>query len=235
MGGAERVVHVEVGERRELRRERRVVRLLARGRSAGSRAAARGPAHRPADADRLAQQLGAVRAADRRARDRRRGPGSPFGRPEVRADDHGGRRARAGGGASGATARMRASSATRPSSSGHVQVGAHEDPPPRDVAEVRQVAASRRRARRPSAIRSATPARVAPLVVVPRDDLDQVPVRPSSGRASNSERAGVADDVARDDRVLGVAEDALERRRSAAAAERRVDLVVCSSRGRPRR
>src|SRR6476660_323310 len=64
---------------------------------------------------------------------------------------------------------------------------------------------------------------VSPLVVVPADDLDLVADDLGQARVEDA-RVRVGDDVAADDRVLGVLEDALERavRRR---LDRRVDLV----------
>lgn len=69
--------------------------------------------------------------------------------------------------------------------------------------------------------------RVAELVVVPRDQLDELVVEGYAGLGVEDARVRVADEVRRDDLVLGVAEDAVER-----AARRRgllylgLDLVV---------
>jgi hypothetical protein len=52
-------------------------------------------------------------------------------------------------------------------------------------------------------------ARVAPLVVVPRDELDEVGVQGDARSGVEDGRVRVSDKVGRDDRVLGVAEDAL--------------------------
>ena len=135
--GAEGVVHVDVGERRERAREARVVLLLARRGSAGSRAAA--PRRRRsfataasasrADAvrrerDRLARAARASRAATGAQRVAS-ASALPFGRPRCEASTT--RAPAASSSASvGSEARMRVSSATWPSFERDVQVGAHE-------------------------------------------------------------------------------------------------------------
>ena len=48
---------------------------------------------------------------------------------------------------------------------------------------------------------------VAPLVVVPADKLDEVRVERDAGLGIEDGRVGVADEIARDDLVLGVSED----------------------------
>lgn len=53
-------------------------------------------------------------------------------------------------------------------------------------------------------------ARVAPLVVVPGDELDEVVVEGDTGLAVDDRAVGVAVQVARDDIVVGVVEDAWE-------------------------
>src|SRR4051812_22688752 len=65
--------------------------------------------------------------------------------------------------------------------------------------------------------------RVAPLVVVPADDLDLVADDLGQARVEDA-RVRVGDDVAADDRVLGVLEDALERA-VGGRLDRRVHLV----------
>jgi len=52
-------------------------------------------------------------------------------------------------------------------------------------------------------------ARVAPLIVVPRDELDKVGVEGDASSGVEDGRMRVTDKVARDDRVFRVAEDAL--------------------------
>ena len=51
--------------------------------------------------------------------------------------------------------------------------------------------------------------RVAPLVVVPRDELGEVGVEGNSSGGVEDRRVRVTHKVGRDDRVVGVAEDAL--------------------------
>jgi hypothetical protein len=55
-------------------------------------------------------------------------------------------------------------------------------------------------------------ARVAPLVVVPRDELNKVLVERDTGLGVEDRRVVVAGKVGRDDLVLGVADNALVRR-----------------------
>lgn len=57
-------------------------------------------------------------------------------------------------------------------------------------------------------------ARVAPLVVVPRDDLDEVVVERDTGLGVEDGRVVVAHHVGGDDVVLGVLEDAWEQSQS---------------------
>lgn len=52
-------------------------------------------------------------------------------------------------------------------------------------------------------------ARVAPLVVVPGDELDKVRVQADTGRSIKDRRVSLADEIRRHDVVLGIADDAL--------------------------
>src|SRR4030042_12763 len=69
------------------------------------------------------------------------------------------------------------------------------------------------------------PAGVAPLVVVPGDDLGQVAVDDLGREQVDDPRAGVAHEVHRDERLLGDAEDALGRG-GRGALERGADVVA---------
>ena len=85
---------------------------------------------------------------------------------------------------------------------------------------------------------STQPVRVAPLVVVPGDRLDHRAVHDHRGAGVEDRRVRVADDVRRDDRLLGVGEDPFQRA-AAAAFDRGVDLLdgarllAGAGRGRP--
>ena len=66
---------------------------------------------------------------------------------------------------------------------------------------------------------------VAPLVVVPGDELDEVLVERDAGLRVEDRRVVVAEEVGRDDLVVGVADDALVRRLGR-LLDRLLDLVV---------
>ena len=66
--------------------------------------------------------------------------------------------------------------------------------------------------------------RVSPLVVVPGEDLDHVALEHHRLARVEDRRVRVADDVGRDDRVLGVGEDPLERALGG-GLDRAVDLL----------
>src|SRR5207244_3640742 len=122
----------------------------------------------------------------------------------------------------GIAARMRVSSATRPPSSGTFRS---------DLSSTRLPATSRSRTLRTRGLRDLVdqidhPTRVSPLVVIPGDDLYQVAVRHrQAGVEDRAVRA--ADDVAGDDRIRGVLEDAGHRAPVRCGLERLVDLVAC--------
>ena len=106
---------------------------------------------------------------------------------------------------------MRVSSATAPFVERHVEVDPHQHPLAVEVVQVRSVSHSSFCDEVDDAVR------VAPLVVVPGDDLDHRPVH-HRGQLGVDDRGGrVPDDVRGDDRVLGVLEDALAAGPSAAA------------------
>ena len=133
------------------------------------------------------------RAAASRRRDR-------FGRPRCEASDDRARRARAARSSVGRLARMRASSVTRAVLERDVEVDADEDARPGDVAEVVERArggtgAYSDRATRLDEVDEAV--RVAPLVVVPADDLDEVAHRHRRARRRTCTRPASSDDVAR--------------------------------------
>src|SRR3712207_9186746 len=67
--------------------------------------------------------------------------------------------------------------------------------------------------------------RSAPLVVVPRDDLDQAALEHRRELRVEDRRERRLDDVRGDDRVLGVLQDAGERAGVGLRAERLVDLL----------
>ena len=69
------------------------------------------------------------------------------------------------------------------------------------------------------------PVGVAPLVVVPGDDLDHRPVHDRGQLRVDDRRGGVLDDVGGDDRVLGVGQQALQRAAVGGGLQRGVDLL----------
>ena len=122
------------------------------------------------------------------------------------------RRGRAAWSAPAATRGSRPSSVTCAVLERDVQVGADEDAPALDpvleqVVEGAHVGLERAADERGQVDQ---PVRVAPLVVVPADDLDLVADHLGQPGVEDARRR-VGDDVGADDRVLGVGEDALER------------------------
>ena len=126
----------------------------------------------------------------------------------------------------GSDARMRVSSATRPSSSGTFRSDADEDDLAVDVGRLDG-------ARQPHADAAwdevDEPARVAPLVVVPAEDLREVAVRHRQLAVERARRRRM-DDVGRDERLGRVLEVRRERPVARRRLERRVDLARRSPR-----
>ena len=218
--GAERVVHVDVGQRASSAANAGSF-SSSPGRSAGSRAAARHRRARPArrrsatGSPQELEQLGelARRAAARARADLALRPA------EVRADDH----------LRAVLPQVLDRRERRPDArvvgdpvagERDVEVGAHEDPPALDAA-----ASTARVLHSDLLDQVGQAARVAPLVVVPRHDLDQVAVH--HRELGVEDRAPVlADDVARDQRLLAVVEDTVRAAPRCGRLERLVDLVA---------
>ena len=226
--GAERVVDVDVGERRELRpraRDRSSSRPARSGRSPAA-ARRRVPSfsrerrHLIAD-DRRAPASPARRAARRAAR-----PPAPATAP-----GRGPSGARGARRASGCAPRSR-SSCDRRQRGADPRVVGDRAAGERDV-EVdpyeHALAVAGRRGPRAFSQRALDqvddPVRVAPLVVVPGDDLDHRAVHDRGQRPIDDRRRRVLDDVGGDDRVLGVLEDARSAARRRGRLQRAVDLL----------
>src|SRR5262249_10412949 len=124
----------------------------------------------------------------------------------------------------GSEARMRVSSATSPSSSGTFRSARTSTLLPATSTSRTERGSFIPRASQQLADEVDETARVAPLVVVPAEDLDHAPVDP---RQVTVEDAGVrgVDDVSGDDRLVGVPENPGERPRVRLRLEQRVDLV----------
>ena len=212
--GAERVVDVDVGERGEAARQRRVVLRLARLEAdvLEQQHLARRRARAPSAVDLVADD-GRARASPRRRVSSRR-------RAATGASDSSGSRAlRAGRGARrgssvaprsrsssivGSAARMRVSSATcrRASSSGTLKSTRTSTRRPSTSRSSSVLHAQPPTG--PSATRSTSAVGVAPLVVVPGDDLHHRPVHHRRQLRVDDRGVRRLDDVGRDDRVLGV-------------------------------
>src|SRR5207302_6874105 len=94
----------------------------------------------------------------------------------------------------------------------HVQIRAHEDTPAVDVPEALDGGKVTQELADPAGDQRGQVGkarRITPLVVVPADDLHLVALRHREQRVEGARR-GRADDVTRNDRVLGVVEVALE-------------------------
>ena len=203
MGGAERVVDIEVRQRGESARRARGHSRSPPPPSGCSRAAAPGPARaarppprplrprRPAPAPPARSSCPAEPVATGRIESSGRGPSAaPGGRPGPPA-----RPARSSSSSVGSAARMRVSSVHLPVLQRDVQVGAHEHAPPSTGAS--RTLSPRRRGQAPAGWRSRTFAassthavRVAPLVVVPGDGLHHRPLHHHRQPASKIEECG---------------------------------------------
>ena len=224
MGGAEGVVHVQIGERRQPPGQLRVVARLARLEAAVlehqhvARARAVEPCARPpgpttAGASATSEPSNSTEPRrDRGHRERRVDSLRP---PQVR-DEHQRRAALAqqlDGRQRAANPRVVLDLAV---GERDVEVDPHQHPLPLHgcIPDARLVEAQRgpdRRRLRLEHLRGQLDAavRVAPLVVVPGDHLDQPPVDHHRLAGVEDRRVRVLDDVGGDDRVLGVGEDAL--------------------------
>ena len=174
----------------------------ARERSLGAK-----PTGLPDQLGRAAHPTGASRSSPRT---------SPFGRPRWDASARAWPHARGAHRIVGSVATMRASSATAAASSGTLKSDRTKTREPstsprsssvRSVTATSGGAASRRPDERGEVDEAV---RVAPLVVVPADRLDDVAHHHRGARVERARRRA-ADDVAGDDRVLGVDELAGER------------------------
>ena len=257
MRGAEGVVHVGVGRARRAR-------APARGRSSSRRApsgCSRAPARCPARAGRPPRRtsgpdhLGRLRAPARRSA-RRAAPDAgasevsgsrPFGRPRCEQstsrapllEQQLDRRQR-GRGCARRRSRARPSSgtlkSTRTSTRCPLATSRSRTRPlaERRIRGARVAASGDRRARQHPLGQVDDAVRVAPLVVVPGDDLHELAVDHHRQRRVEDRRVRRGDDVGRDDRVLVVLEDALEAARVGLLGERRVDLLDARLAATPR-